>query len=336
MPQLAGQALPGGDASHLRTDTGQIRFFRSQCPDALEGHAPVLQQRVGSCPDPPAPIAPPCPIAQPVSVDLIPELQRLGQRLEQARQAQGLSREEQAERLHMGIEQLRALEQGDRAELPEAVFVVAQARRVAASLGLNIDAEVAALRGNAAFQAQPAKRRDPQQTATATATATQRARTAGAEPPAVRASDEQHAVQRASRPRGPALSIAVAVAAALALAGGAIALLQRGGLPTAQLPSDSGQQPQADPKAPDPEPDLLVYALQPSWLEVRSGSGQVLFRGTLQGERRFPLSGELRVLAGRPDLVRITIPGEQARVLGPIEAVRWRSFRQADPQAPEP
>lgn len=327
-----------GDASHLRTETGQIRFFRSQCPDALEGHTPVLEQRVGSCPDPPAPIAPPCTIAQPVSVDLIPELQRLGQRLEQARQAQGLSREEQAERLHMGIEQLRALEQGDRAELPEAVFVVAQARRVAASLGLNIDAEVAALRGNAAFQAQSAKRRDPQQTPTPTptSTATPRGRTAGAEPPAVRASDEQHSGQRASRPRGPALSIAVAVAAALALAGGAIALLQRGGLPTAELPSDNSQQPQADPKARDPEPHLLVTALQPSWIEVRSSSGQVLFRGTLQGERRFPLSGELRVLAGRPDLVRITIPGEQARVLGPIEAVRWRSFRQANPQAPAP
>lgn len=280
----------------------------------------------------PAPIAPPCPIAPPVSVDLIPELQRLGQRLEQARQAQGLSREEQAERLHMGIEQLRALEQGDRAELPEPVFVVAQARRVAASLGLNIDAEVAALRGNAAFQAQSAKRRDPQQTPTATP----QPRTAAAEPPAVRASDEQHAVQRTSRPRGPALSIAVAVAAALAIAGGAIALLQRGGLPTAQRPSDNTQQPQADPKAPDSEPDLLVTAVQPSWLEVRSGSGQVLFRGTLQGERRFPLSGELRVLAGRPDLVRITIPGEQARVLGPIEAVRWRSFRPATPQAPAP
>ncbi|MFN4865674.1 MAG: helix-turn-helix domain-containing protein, partial [Cyanobium sp.] len=63
-----------------------------------------------------------------MSAELIPQLQRLGQRLAQARQAQGISLDQQAERLHMGPEQLRALEEGNREELPEAVFVVAQAR----------------------------------------------------------------------------------------------------------------------------------------------------------------------------------------------------------------
>ncbi|MFM8662152.1 MAG: helix-turn-helix domain-containing protein, partial [Cyanobium sp.] len=90
-----------------------------------------------------------------MSAELIPQLQRLGQRLAQARQAQGISLDQQAERLHMGPEQLRALEEGNREELPEAVFVVAQARRVAASLGVNIDDDIAALRSNQAFQARP-------------------------------------------------------------------------------------------------------------------------------------------------------------------------------------
>jgi cytoskeletal protein RodZ len=194
--------------------------------------------------------------AQPVSADLIPELQRLGQRLEQARESQGLSREQQAERLRMGTEQLRALEQGDRADLPEAVFVVAQARRVAASLGVNIDAEISALRGNAAFQASPSR---PPQAAASTGN-----------------------------------------------------------------PSTGGGS------------ELVLRALQPSWLEVRSAQGDVLFRGTLQGERRFPLNRELRVLAGRPDLVTASAPGQRGQVLGPIEAVRWQSFRPSVPQAPAP
>lgn len=273
--------------------------------------------------------------ALPVSADLIPELQRLGQRLEQARESQGLSREQQAERLHMGAEQLRALEQGDRGELPEPVFVVAQARRVAASLGVNIDAEIAALRSSAAFQASP--QRAPTPPAAAPAAPSPRPSTQAA--PA--------APGQAARGRGPLL---LAAAAALALAGGGL-LLRFGNTLTS---------PPLQPTAPLPQPtppagtatetsvaaagssavgegtDLVLRAQKPSWLEVRSAGGDVLFRGTLQGERRFPLKGEIRVLAGRPDLVSASGPGLRGEVLGPIEAVRWRSFRPTAPQAPAP
>lgn len=270
--------------------------------------------------------------ALPVSADLIPELQRLGQRLEQARESQGLSREQQAERLRMGTEQLRALEQGDRAELPEAVFVVAQARRVAASLGLNIDAEISALRGNAAFQASPSR---PPQAPPPSAPAA--AGSPISVPPA------PPAAAPTARGRGPLL---LAAAAALALAGGGL-LLRFGNTltspplqPTAPLlqpsPTAEGNAASTGNPSTGGGSELVLRALQPSWLEVRSAQGDVLFRGTLQGERRFPLNRELRVLAGRPDLVTASAPGQRGQVLGPIEAVRWQSFRPSVPQAPAP
>lgn len=270
--------------------------------------------------------------AQPVSADLIPELQRLGQRLEQARESQGLSREQQAERLRMGTEQLRALEQGDRADLPEAVFVVAQARRVAASLGVNIDAEISSLRGNAAFQASPSR---PPQALPPSAPAA--AGSPISVPPA------PPAAAPTARGRGPLL---LAAAAALALAGGGL-LLRFGNTltspplqPTAPLlqPSPTAEENAASTGNPSTGggSELVLRALQPSWLEVRSAQGDVLFRGTLQGERRFPLNRELRVLAGRPDLVTASAPGQRGQVLGPIEAVRWQSFRPSVPQAPAP
>ena len=80
------------------------------------------------------------------SSDTLPELLALGQKLREARSRRGLSQEELAERLHLGTDQLDALEQGDRLRLPEPVFVIAQAKRVAGSLGITIDEQIAALR----------------------------------------------------------------------------------------------------------------------------------------------------------------------------------------------
>jgi hypothetical protein len=37
------------------------------------------------------------------------------------------------------------------------------------------------------------------------------------------------------------------------------------------------------------------------------------------------------VLAGRPDLVRTQIGGGAAQPMGPIDQVRWRSFRAPAP-----
>ena len=68
-------------------------------------------------------------------------------------------------------------------------------------------------------------------------------------------------------------------------------------------------------------------------MEVRDNRGITLFRGTLSASRRFPLSGGIRVLAGRPDLVWAAVGSNPARPLGSINEVRWRALTQ-EPVAP--
>lgn len=75
---------------------------------------------------------------------------------------------------------------------------------------------------------------------------------------------------------------------------------------------------------------LELQAEQPSWLEVRSNSGQNLFVGELQGSRRFVLGSGLQVLAGRPDLVSVRLGDGPARPLGRIEDVNWHRFSPGD------
>ena len=69
----------------------------------------------------------------------------VGQQLSERRQAQGLSQEQLADRMHLGIEQLAALESGDRDKLPEPVFIKAMVRRLSNHLELDADALVASL-----------------------------------------------------------------------------------------------------------------------------------------------------------------------------------------------
>lgn len=80
----------------------------------------------------------------------------LGRSLRRAREAKGLEAKDLSDRLRIGVEQLDALENGDRSRLPEAVFVLAQARRIAAALGADIDQELQALRSSGQLE-QPVK-----------------------------------------------------------------------------------------------------------------------------------------------------------------------------------
>ena len=70
----------------------------------------------------------------------------VGTAIRQGRESALISREELAQRLHMGCEQLEALEQGELHRLPEPVFIKAMVRRLASHLGLDADALVEQLR----------------------------------------------------------------------------------------------------------------------------------------------------------------------------------------------
>ena len=73
-------------------------------------------------------------------------LNLLGTFLREERERRGISSATLAAQLRMGEEQLQALEAGDGPRLPELVFVIAQARRVADALGVDVNPLVAPLK----------------------------------------------------------------------------------------------------------------------------------------------------------------------------------------------
>ncbi|MCP9930059.1 helix-turn-helix domain-containing protein [Cyanobium sp. AMD-g] len=245
----------------------------------------------------------------------IPQLVQLGEKLGQARRNQGLSLEELADRLRLGSEQLTALEAGDHTHLPEAVFVVAQAKRVAGALGIDVSQQISDLQGSRLMRAKgrpapvaPLQRRPP------TAPARQGRSLGwlgggllllGGGGLAVAALQGKISAPQASRPPSPAATTNPGLAPAQTVAAG----------------------------APSGAEALVLQSSQPSWLEVRNAAGVTLFRGTFTGEKRFPMGQGLRVLAGRPDLVTATAGSQSPQSLGRIDQVVWRSFR-ATPAAP--
>ncbi len=260
-------------------------------------------------------------------------LRVLADRLLQAREAQGISRPELAQRLHMGLQQLEALEQADINALPEPVFVIAQARRVADALGLEISDSIDRLRSCDSFAGQgPALRpeafaRSAQGQTQAPAPAAAAGAPAAARPAAGRPSQPRPLQIKSVATRALRGTLLLALGAGVSIAAWQ---LQRRSTPALSVarptPPATPVVPAAVPAAV-PEQVLLLQARQPSWLEVRSQAGDaVLFRGTLVGERRFALAQGLRVLAGRPDLVMVTRGGGAPQVLGPISAVRWINF----------
>ena len=233
-------------------------------------------------------------------------LRCLGQALRQGREGQGLELAVLAARLNMGAEQIQALEEADASRLPEPVFVIAQARRIASSLAINIDGPLQTLRASGQFQAKPIKVAELTQVAP-----TRPAQTSGR----------------------------LAITAAILVAAGAVGWQQW------QRYQARPTQPQAQPQllteippgvsesgsgslGPD---QLQLTSSQPSWLEIKTKTGTTLFRGTFTGERRFDLGQGLEVLAGRPDLVRAQMGDGADQPLGRIDQVRWRSFKAPAP-----
>lgn len=268
--------------------------------------------------------------ANPSSAGNDDPLALLGQSLRQAREQQGLSAAALASQLHMGEEQLHALESGDPARLPELVFVIAQARRVAAALGIDATPLVAPIK-HLSSQIKPA----PAPLSAAQPTGRQR--------PRARLSPQSYTHQ--PRPRANHSGAALRWLASLALLAGVGAAgvwgWQRApqmlGLLKPQTPSPAklkaaaavpvAAKPKPKPKpAATPATSLTVSAAQPSWLSVRSAKGKVLFEGTFKGTRQFPLAGGLELLAGRPDLVVVSQGEAKGKPLGSIDQIRWVSF----------
>lgn len=269
-------------------------------------------------------------------------LRALGQRLRQAREARDLSATVLADRLRLGVEQLEALESADRERLPEPVFVIAQARRVAGALGLDITPELQALRISGELQPRPRpgalrlpRPLRPPVDADAPLPA--------AQPQAPRWLPARPGSRLRSLGRPALLAGALLLLLALLWAGWRLRGSVAGGddpppSPAGELrqgaprPSSTAASPPvaAGPAAAAVAAGMVVLASrEPSWVEVRRPDGTILFRGMLRGARLFSLEPGLEVMAARPDLVSSRSGSAAAQTLGPISDVRWRSLAAA-------
>ncbi|MFM7732138.1 MAG: helix-turn-helix domain-containing protein [Cyanobium sp.] len=261
------------------------------------------------------------------SAEAIPELVELGQRLRRAREGRGIGLAELADRLHLAPEQLTALETADRSHLHEPVFVIAQAKRIAQALGVDVGEQIEHLRHSRLMQGS-APAHPPQPSA--------------APPPSssgdtVPADDDSTAAPATGRPFPARLAAAIAALALLLGVGVALAIRHWGQPRTATGNATANASAPTPPAAGSGRPGaanagpgvLQLRGDEPSWVEVRKPDGTVLFSGTLEKEARFRLGEGLKVLAGRPDLVTVSIGGQTPRRLGNISEVEWRTFSPA-------
>jgi len=150
--------------------------------------------------------------------------------------------------------------------------------------------------------------------------------------------------------RSTGVTGALALAAGLTLGLGGLLLATHpwrsgeGSQPSAPTrTTDSAQVPRskADPAPPNVAipaelPSINLRTTGPSWLEVRSSEGVLLFSGELNGTRSFPLRSGLMIRSGRADLVQLRVNGQPERQLGPIELLDWTTFSPDTPAGAEP
>lgn len=295
----------------------------------------------------------------------IPELQRLGEQLAQAREGAGLSLEGLAKTLRVEPRLLRALEQGDHQQLPEGVFIVALARRIAGSLHINVDDAIDKVRQSRLMDYRPPGRG----IASLEGGPSQVSRPSQAAPVATR---RRPAAQGSSMPWRWPLAALIAACGASALwlllpqnsnrkPTSPESLAPVSPAPTAVKPpvaeAPLGQQApgagrtatsSAPSTSPTPAPSasptsvntdtLSLQAKEPSWIEVRDADGRTVFEGTLSGEKSFPLGRGLEVIAGRPYAVSAAVGPAPATPLGGVDDIRWKRFTPGSvtPNTPPP
>ena len=87
--------------------------------------------------------------------------------------------------------------------------------------------------------------------------------------------------------------------------------------------------------SPVPPGQLRLESPKPSWVEVRTLEGRTLYAAILKGRVQLPLGGGLKVLAGRPDLVRASRGAELPQPLGTIDRITWVVFDAPAPLSGE-
>lgn len=246
-------------------------------------------------------------------------LEAVGRSLAQKRSECGYSQSQLANQLHMGVEQLAALETGSIDRLPEPVFIKAMVRRISSHLGMDADAMVHNLRLS---NEKPDRSRRASSTVPAPAAA-QRGSVGSAPPP-----------DRQSRKSLIFLGLGLGIAAISVLVKTSpfndLQWVQRSPQPVKAPQSVSKVPvkeavPEAIPNRLETEQSasiVLISSLEPSWIALRR-NGIVEFEGLLEGTREVADPVEVEIYAGRPDLVMIEDSNAEPQALGTITEIRW-------------
>ncbi|MCP9928316.1 DUF4115 domain-containing protein [Cyanobium sp. CH-040] len=93
----------------------------------------------------------------------------------------------------------------------------------------------------------------------------------------------------------------------------------------------SAPKPASQPD-PDQEPQLRLRFNGECWIEVQTLTGETVLVNTFQdGETRsLPIGEGLRLLAGRPDLLEVSVGEGEFRSVGPIDRIDWVVIRAPD------
>ena len=231
----------------------------------------------------------------------------VGAAIREGRESLAISRDDLAKRLHMGCEQLEALEEGDRHRLPEPVFIKAMVRRLASHLELDADALVA--------QLGPVSSRPP---------------TANTTPQAQSAAGQSSGT--------PWLAILLSLMALIGIGSWArrllpntsSAVISQGATikafpetvkqPPAELPQKADQIIAAETTA-----SITLDCKEPCWIALRR-DGTVEFEGTLDVPKTVEDTEGVEIYPGRPDLVTLHRAGDEPITLGSIKDLRWYSL----------
>jgi cytoskeletal protein RodZ len=217
-----------------------------------------------------------------------------GERLRDAREAQGLSLAEIASRTRIPIRQLEAVETSNFAALPSITYSVGFAKAYARAVGVDEVAIAREIRG----QNDQAPRRTDY---------------------------EAYEVTEASRVPTRGLAMTTLVVALLALIAGGLwygTSWFRG--ESAQPAAETAPAPQAAPvAAPSPKPitagQVTLTATDEVWMRVYDATGKTLFEKTLKPGDHYDVPGDANnpmINVGRPDQLQVTVNGSAVPALG--------------------
>ncbi len=253
-------------------------------------------------------------------------LESVGSQLRFAREAAGLSAAQLADSLHMGHEQLDALERGERERLPEPVFIKAMTRRVAARLQLDADLLIQEL--TIALAAEQTGR-SPQKRAANPSPAVSNTRASKSQSESTPSATLWKSVATIALLGGVGVGSALVFAKQRLMPTPAVAVnaaLPQPAPETAKQDTTTEADPSLTSPSAAPAMTVTVTSQEPSWLEVRNADRETVYVGTLNDETPLTVNPGDEIYAGRPDLVLISNGNNQPQPLGDISDIRWHKI----------